>query len=440
MTILDRIENRIRTQVEKVDVCALALCVVRDGDPVLEMGTGQIETEDGLRKVSVDTPFPSCSTGKAITATAILKLVEEGVLDLDRPVVDYVPWLQYPAGGDCTKVNIRSLLSHTSGLSSDPDIPSRFFENAACALEEYVREDVPTYAAVPPGEICWYSNPGFNIAGYIAEKVTGTPFPALVDELVAKPLGMRTTSFDPNCAAAALATRALRTPFRIRRLPVPYPAGGAVTTVRDLCRFAQCHLDGGHAISGRLLNQSTIEQMQSVFGDAYCRTPRRYGLGFDIETYNGRKLVTHGGGGFGCGSMFAMLPDKKIAVAALFNHPAGFAISARDIFDEVLELAPDEKTKVKRISQPFDESYVGIFQNVIEEADGYPKQIAISVSEGKLWLATSGEASQLVFHDDRVYVTWDQSASVGFAAGGRYLMFDPHGLALVSAWPYIRIE
>jgi CubicO group peptidase (beta-lactamase class C family) len=421
---LDLITERVTRYVEATRIPALALGIVRDGKLVYAMGFGS--------EVTADTLFPSCSTAKPITAMVVMKLFEDGFLDLDQPVVEYLPDLALPNDRDAGVITLRQLLSHTSGLSPDPDVPSRVFGPAATALRDHVFQDIPGYAALPAGEVLWYSNPGFNLAGCLAADRTGQVFPSLVEEVVLQPLSMSRTTFDSGSPLANESNTALPAAFRGKGPPVPYPAGGAVTTVRDLSRLAVCLLSGG----GNLLSPSTVSLMHTVHADAYTRPPRQYGLGFDIEEHRGRKLVTHGGGGFGCGSTFALLPDEMVGVIVLFNHPAGHAVRACDIIDDVLSYALTKEES----RNPASEFSTGTFHAPIPHAAGYPPTITITAESGRPLLVRDGRRLSLNLIDDGVFVTADERVSVGFVPGGDYAILDTDGLGLVSAIPYQRVR
>ena len=345
MEDFDRLTSRIGEYVKVTGIPAFALGVVRGGDLIYAHGFGRVRRDGSGDEVTPDTAFPSCSTAKPLTGSLVMKLVERGLLELDRPVIEYLPWLNYPDGGDVSRVTLRHLLSHTSGLSSDPVFPARFFRNTPASLEEHVRLDIPSYKVIaPPGHVFWYSNPGINLAGYLAEYLTGTNFSKLVNDLILAPASMSATSFGPALLSKAMVEVEDAAPAP-GRPPIPYPAGGAVTTIRDLSKFAISHMQGGALPQGRLLKEATVNQMHTIYADSGSRTPRWYGLTFAIDFHNGRKLVSHGGGGFGCGSTFVMVPEEKTGVVALFNHPAGYGVRAEQILDEIL--GPAERSEAK---------------------------------------------------------------------------------------------
>ena len=133
-------------------------------------------------------------------------------------------------------MTLRHLLSHTSGLSPDPDFPPRIFAGGPGSLRDHVVEDIPHYrVAGPPGEIFWYSGPGYNIAGHLAEHVTGQPFARLMDELVFAPCGLESTTFDTTHPSRAKVTDLLEEALVLvgQIPPIPYPAGYGVSA-RDI--------------------------------------------------------------------------------------------------------------------------------------------------------------------------------------------------------------
>jgi CubicO group peptidase (beta-lactamase class C family) len=399
MLDFDRLCAGVGDFVDKARIPALALGIVVDGELAHGRGFGRTRKDGGGEPVNVDSIFPACSTAKSLTATAIMRLVEGGVLDLDRPVIETIPRLRYPAGGYARQVTLRHLLSHSSGLSSDPDLSPRFNPATPDCLREHVELDIPTFRAVaPPGEVSWYSNPGFSIAGHASEVATGTDFATLTRQLVFEPFEMNSTSYD---ASFRPGREPVEFDARSGPLPVPHSAGGAVTSVADLARFAACHMSSvnGEALLGAELRTA----MQTPHADAYCRRPRRYGLRFTIDSHRGVMLVAHGGGGRGCGSTFVMVPEQRAAVIVLFNHPAGHGVSATAILDRLLGLRdPDQVEKQQR------------------DRDTPVRRVGACIRVRGLAPASNGVTT------------------VAFPPGGQFAMFNDANIGLVSCWPYKR--
>ena len=156
----------------------LALAIVQGGEVAYANGFGVTSAEDGGVAVTPQTLFRIGSTTKPLTGTAVMRLVERGLLDLDRPVTAYLPWLRFSEAGVAERVTLRMLLSHTAGLPREQITPHLLFgRRDPAGLEAYVREELPRLPLVaPPGVVWSYSNPGINLAGYLAEVVSGRPY------------------------------------------------------------------------------------------------------------------------------------------------------------------------------------------------------------------------------------------------------------------------
>lgn len=180
-------------------VPGLAAAVVREGEVVLAEGFGVTATEGG-RPVTPDTHFRIGSVTKPLTATAIMRLVDAGRVDLDHPISAYVPALRLADPAAPQQITMRMLLTHTSGL---PTMPVSFHgPRDPGGLERYVHVDLPQLPLTHlPGRVYAYSNPGYALAGFIAATTSGLPFATLMQQTVFNPLGMASSTLDPLMAA-----------------------------------------------------------------------------------------------------------------------------------------------------------------------------------------------------------------------------------------------
>src|SRR5690606_1479427 len=247
MLNIEAIERRVADLMDAAIVPGMALAVTNRDEVIYARGFGATSTEPDAPAVGPDTIFRIGSITKPLTATMLMRLVDDGLLDLDRPVREYVPWLKLMDEDAERIITLRMLLSHTSGL------PTALEYNGwrdPSGLEAYVREVLPALPPVaPPGEIYAYSNPGFNLAGYVAEAVTGTPYAELMRQYLFEPLGMGRTTFDPLVAM----TYPFSQSFVLDETGRPqvkrpfvdntgeYPCGFALSTVLDLGKLARLH-------------------------------------------------------------------------------------------------------------------------------------------------------------------------------------------------------
>src|SRR5450759_3698592 len=139
---------------EKEHIPGLAVAVVKDEEVIYARGFGVTSTEDPAVSVTPQTLFRIGSITKPLVGTAVMRLVESGLLDLDRPVKEYIEWLTFSEKGATERMTLRLLMSHTSGLPRDAQL---FGRRGPDGLEMYVREKIPSYSFVaPPGKLYAY--------------------------------------------------------------------------------------------------------------------------------------------------------------------------------------------------------------------------------------------------------------------------------------------
>ena len=350
MLNLYALERQIQERMARWQVPGLALAIVHNLEVVYARGFGLTSVEDGGLPVTPATLFRAGSITKALTSLAVMRLVESGALDLDRPVAACVPGLGFSDEGAADRITLRMLLSHTAGL---PTSHTPFGRRGPSGLADYVRTDVPNYPFVaPPGTLYAYSNPGVRIAGYIAQTVAKQPYLQLMQDLVFDPLEMGRTTFDPTVAMTYPVAQShdlcddgsLRVQHRFADDSGGYPSGGVITTALDLTHLALMHLDGGRYRGRQILAPSSLSEMQSPQADRYTATGGGYGLGLSIDTYKGLRRLAHDGSISTFGSKLAMIPEAGAAVILLFNRAPGFWTQAQvivdGILDQLLELPP----------------------------------------------------------------------------------------------------
>ncbi|HLI50821.1 MAG TPA: serine hydrolase domain-containing protein, partial [Thermomicrobiaceae bacterium] len=291
-------------------------------------GIANIETD---QPVSPDTIFQIGSISKIFTTTTIMTFVDEGKLDLDTPVVEYLPDLEFadPEAGNV--ITLRHLLSHTSGVFGD-----HFTDYGAGddALQKGMADVKTLRQITKPGELWTYCNLGFDIAGAIIEKISGQRFEDVVHERVLKPIGMEHTFYT--------AQEVITYPHAVGHNPVKpgadevevahnwwlsrwvAPPGGISSIVADMLLFAQCHMNEGKAGDTQVLSAKSTAAMQeprTVAGNF----AESYGLGWAIDTIDGVKAVSHGGSTNGFNAHLDLIPSQHFAICTLTNSSRGSA-------------------------------------------------------------------------------------------------------------------
>jgi CubicO group peptidase (beta-lactamase class C family) len=314
-------------------VCEQAVAEMkRLGVPGAVLGVTQEEMEliAGLGVTSVEHPLPVTaetlfqigSITKTYLATAVMRLVEMGKLDLDAPVRSYLPGLKLMDETVAARVTMRHLLTHTGGWEGD------YFDDFGMgedALARMVAKMADLPQLTPLGEIWSYNNSGFYIAGRVIEVVTGTSFERAMQELVLDPLGLRMTFFfaqDVITHRFAVGHEVVEKRARVARPwaigRAVHPAGGIVCSAGDLLRYARFHMGDGTAGDGtRLLSQESLALMQTPVLPSSGIS--MIGLSWSITTVDGIKMISHGGGTNGQVSLLRIVPSRKFAVVVFKN-------------------------------------------------------------------------------------------------------------------------
>jgi CubicO group peptidase (beta-lactamase class C family) len=343
MLDLSRMEQSIEEAMEKARVPGLALLILHEREIFYVKGFGVTSIENGALPVTPQTLFRIGSLTKPLVGTLIMRLVEQGLVDLDVSIKDYLPWLVIGNDESATRlITLRTLLSHTSGL---PDTFSLYDERREQAAALFMREQLPAYQLfAPPGKVWWYSSLGIALVGYIAEVVTGQPFAQLLHSLVLEPLQMLQTTFDPAVAAQyprALAHR-LDKDGKIHAVQheldnlVLRPAGFLYSNVLDLANFARMHLYQGSFYDQAVLSPQSVAEMHRPQVNCYTTTDSAYCLTFWQDTYKGLRQVRHEGGFGTFGSRLVMLPERGCAVILLCNHQSA-AFNPDKLINRILD-------------------------------------------------------------------------------------------------------
>lgn len=310
--------------------------VYRAGEQIVTAhGTANLATGAPMR---ADTGFLFGSVTKVLTTTLVLRQVERGLLDLDAPVVRYLPEFALTASGAAEKILVRHLVSHTNGIDADLFFPDA---RGRDALRTYVTGLASSCGVLfDPGEQVSYSNGGMIVAGRLLEAVTGLCFPDLLERDVYGPVGMTDSSTSAERAilrSTAIGhfpdpeTRAAR-PTGMFMLPDTWgPAGGTpIGTVADLLAFGRTHLAGGVSPSGRrVLSEESTAVMQQVAHDMATPNSPPMGLGWVRYPFGDTTVLAMSGASPGGVSILCVLPEHDLVFTAFGNTPGAMMVHDR---------------------------------------------------------------------------------------------------------------
>lgn len=308
---LRRFADFVRQQMTDDRSVGLTIGFIKD-DVTWVRAFGVADLENGVPAKS-DSSYAMASVTKTMTAVAILKLADEGKLDLDAEVQQYVP--EYPRKK--YPIRIRHLLGHIAGTPSYETMTEQAIKVPRTARETIARIAGEELIAEPETRFS-YSNKGYMLLRAVIESVSARSYDAYLRESVWGPLGMPNTRADDPAALIPGRVRGYQlTGGKVKNAEFVdassrLGAGGVRSTVPDLLAFAR------GLFAGRVLSPATRDRMWTSMTTRAGRwTP--YGMGWWTGSRNGRFAVNHGGGSQGTRTYLLLLPAEKFAVAVAAN-------------------------------------------------------------------------------------------------------------------------
>lgn len=368
----------IRSEMARLGVPGVAVGVFHEGRNHMA-GLGITSVENPL-PVTADTLFQIGSTTKTFTGTVIMRLVEQGKIDLDAPVRRYVPELRLADSHTEATVTVRQLLTHMGGWAGDYFSETGHGDDA---LARYVAEMATLPQVAPVGTLWSYNNAGFGLAGRVIEAVTGQTYEAALQELLLDPLGLHNSFLYANDVISRRFVVGHRQdkehgvvvdrPWALTRSA--HAVGGISSSVREQLVYARFHLGDGTAASGeRLLSPESMQAMRTALHPA--NLGREMGLSWLLKTVGGVPVVMHGGATNGQLSAFLMVPSRDFAITVLTNAEAGGLLHdaavnwALDHYLGLSDPALPHQTRTTAELQPYLGTYKAILTTMELYLDG----------------------------------------------------------------------
>jgi CubicO group peptidase (beta-lactamase class C family) len=365
------------------DIPGMAVAVVMDGEIAYERGYGVKHRQQG-GAVDEHTLFRHGSTGKMITAAAVMRLVDEGRIRLDDPVTEYVPELQFaPGQWSSDQIRVRHLIESSAAIPSDRIMFDGSLSEWAATLAE-----VPLFAR--PGAMWNYSNSNFALAALVVERASGMAFNDYVPAELYRPAGMdNATRYPAEAVASGNYSYGHADDGTVYRPNDYTDKGDGFVSAHDLAVWAQMLMTGG----GEVLSRGAAAMMQEAHAAKYhSGRPSlgidggHYGFGIFVDEYPDAVLRWHDGGIPGWVSNLSWIHSEGFALAILANswpsaHQRQWDI-AECVYDALLEVSfPD-------MSQPSDPStwsrYRGTYDAVFE--DGFEFEAVVELEGGELFI------------------------------------------------------
>ncbi|MEE1766770.1 serine hydrolase [Streptomyces sp. JV185] len=371
-----------------------SIAVLADGE-VIDHAAGVLNKATGVES-TVDSLFQIGSITKVWTTTLIMQLVDEGRLDLDRPVRDYLPELALGDDKAAAAITVRQLTCHTAGFEGDVFTDTGPGDDAVEKLIATL-SDVPQL--FPPGERFSYNNAGYCVLGRIIEVLHGKCWDDCVRDHLFVPLGLTHAAAGPYDAIRYRAAIGHVTP-KPGEEPVPAPiwaltrsnapAGSTLAMrPRDLLTFVRMHLNDGKADDGtQVLSPESLVAMREpqVEMPALGIMGTHWGLGWMLFGWEGGEVIGHDGGTIGQSAFLRVVPERNVAVALLTNGGQPL-----HVYQQVLGKLLDELAGVKLPALP-QPNPVDVQADLSRYVGAYSSMVAdtvVTAEDGKLWIKRS---------------------------------------------------
>lgn len=395
---IELFSNWLEGQIEIRGLPGIVVGVVSGDDLIWSQGFGHADLASE-RPMETSTRFRMASHSKLFTATAIMQLREQGLLRLDDPVEEYLPWFSYQtASADDPPVTIEHLLTHSSGL---PREASSHWTDFDFPTADEVRALMPDRVAPFSPEVRWkYSNLAYTIAGMVIEEVSGMSWADYLQQNIFDPLGMSASSVDRPDPMMATGYGS-RMPDGSRQI-FPFvdargmaAATGLTSTVEDMARFVSAQFREGARGDDRLLSTSSLREMHRVRMLETTWT-RGQGIGFSVQRRDGTLYVGHGGGYPGYTTNTSIQLDSEVGVIVLTNtNDSNPAQIAQQLMETVGHAVADATAEVPETVawDPAWERFAGVYRSRGGET-------RVLVLNGRLvsmnpWASSIGEPTHL---------------------------------------------
>ena len=349
------VDNLLKTE----DIPSVLVAMIDDDAVVWKQTFGYADVENEIPATS-STVYKVASISKVLTGIAIMQLYEQGLIDLNAPVTDYLPDFSMKSRfEDKSPITILSLLSHRAGTPQGPIydyIAKKSEKRVRASLEEEVASLKETYVAYPVGYTFKYSNYGFIILARVVEVVSGMEFPKYIKKNILEPVGMDSSSF-------------LSTPEIENKLAKMYASydgqmhsmdimdlselgsGNLYTTLDDMTRFVRCMLRGGEIDGNRILQEAALKES---YEKPFCKPtdPDLSALGWHGvgNLPSGDRIVHAAGAHRGFTASITFMPDRKLGLVILSNGCA-YEDFREELAIETITLMLESKTGIKQTEE-----------------------------------------------------------------------------------------
>ena len=329
------LDGIVPQQLARENIAGATISVVKDGKLLFAKGYGYSDVANKKPVLPDATLFRPGSISKLFTWTAVMQLQEQGKLDLDRDVNDYLDFKIPEAFGK--PITLKNIMTHTPGF--EEAVKDLFTVGSTTPdLGGYLKTHIPR-RIYPPGTVPAYSNYATALAGYIVERVSQKPYTQYIAENIFQPLGMTHSTFVqplPENLVGDMSngyrTASDKDPVAFE-VVVPFPAGSLSSTSEDMAKFMLAHLQNGKLGDAQILRPETAQLMHSrLFALDPAANAMAYG--FYEESRNGHRIIGHAGDTIAFHSDLHLIPDAGVGFFVSYNSAGKGELSPRTVLWE----------------------------------------------------------------------------------------------------------
>ncbi|QTD42948.1 serine hydrolase [Sporosarcina sp. Te-1] len=367
---VEDVEQTVDAIMEKYigkDIPGVAIAIVQDGEVILLKGYGQSDIEKNIPVDPAKTIFEAASVSKVYTWSAVMQLVEQGKIDLDADIREYLPNDFLKLDFD-EKVTMLHLMNHTAGFEEKTEYLFTYDPKDIISLDDYMMNEKQPKQVHKPGAITSYSNYSTALAGYIVQRVSGQPFEEYMQDQVLGKLQMDNSSFKQNWEQmkTTIASKGFgyeKNGDHFETAPNIYvsesPAGSLNTTASDMAKFMLAHLNQQQTGEFQLFQDN--ETLRTIHDQSYSPNPQMPGNAHGFwERLNGEyRMIEHGGNLLGYTALLSLLPEQNFGLAFLTNVANESSNLRIDLYNA---LVGDEKKTISVTRSEHDQMVQGTYR------------------------------------------------------------------------------
>lgn len=361
---------------KKYSVPGAAVIVVKDEKVIFKKGYGYSNLEEKIKVNPDKTVFPAASVSKLFTATAIMQLVEDKKIDLNEDVEKYIKPYKIINKYN-KKVTCANLLTHSSGIDEASELNGNILNKDGIKSQEYYFQNHPLRVVREPDVISRYSNQGYNLLGFIIEKVSGITYEEYLKKNILEPLSMNNSSvrlFDENIANGY---EYINGSYEKVPLAFQYTSGssGINATVSDMKNFMIASLNNGKFGKIQILKESTSKKMQDR---QFCNNDVFAGMGYGFirSNRNGQEILKHEGALPGYTTTLFLMPNEKLGIYVATNSTSPLPFNIEDKFLD--KFYPKDNINFSKLDSNKDKDF-SKYEGVYRSYDGISKSTIMKI-------------------------------------------------------------